>query len=350
MASVPDERVTDEIEALEAILIDDVIIHRKNSIPTVIETVVHPSTGDDTDQQYVCVTLEVLLTSNYPDTSPNVKLRNPRGLDDSVLDTINAQIQDKLLDCLGQPVVFELIELIRENLTNSNLPSGQCVICLYSFLAGDAFTKTQCYHHFHSHCLSSHLVAGERNYIEELEKLPLWQKQQAQPYQPTCPVCREPINCDATSLGGAPPPRELSEARNFELTSELRDLQERMATLYQHQQSRGGIIDLKANRSKLLLLTGEEGAASSADALSSNSPEELEEVNGEVPPLENDEGRGSTSSSPQSQRGAYRGPFRGYNRNRGFGNRRNNNHNNSSNNQGRGRSVNGSQFCTSATR
>lgn len=104
-------RVTDEIEALEAILLDDVIIHRRNSIPTMIETVVHPSTGDDTDQQYVCVTLEVSLTPNYPDTSPTVKLRNPRGLDDSVLDRINAQIQDKLLDCLGQPVVFELIEV-----------------------------------------------------------------------------------------------------------------------------------------------------------------------------------------------------------------------------------------------
>lgn len=76
-----------------------------------IETVVHPSTGDDTDQQYVCVTLEVSLTLSYPDTSPTVKLRNPRGLDDSVLDTIYAQIQDKLLDCLGQPVVFELIEV-----------------------------------------------------------------------------------------------------------------------------------------------------------------------------------------------------------------------------------------------
>lgn len=86
------------------------------------------------------------------------------------------------------------------------------------------------------------------------------------------------------------------------------------------------------------------------DALSSNSPEELEEVNGDGPPLENDEGQGSTSSSPRSQRGTYRGPYRGYNRNRGFGNRRNNNHSNGSNNQGRGRSVNGSQFCTPATR
>lgn len=78
-------------------------------------------------------------------------------------------------------------------------------------------------------------------------------------------MCREPINCDAVALGTAPPPRELSAARNFELTTELRALQERMAALYQRQRSRGGIIDVEADRSKLLLLTGDEGAASSVN-------------------------------------------------------------------------------------
>lgn len=80
-------------------------------MPNYIEIVVHPSTGDDVDQQFVCVTLEVVLTPGYPDTSPEVTLRNPRGLDDSLISSINSQVRDKLLDCLGQPVVFELIEV-----------------------------------------------------------------------------------------------------------------------------------------------------------------------------------------------------------------------------------------------
>ncbi|KAI8437020.1 hypothetical protein MSG28_010414, partial [Choristoneura fumiferana] len=104
------KRVTDEVEALEAILMDDVVIKRVDDVPQSIETVVHPSTGDDTDQQYVCVTLEVKLTPGYPDNSPEVTLRNPRGLDDALLAAINSQIQEKLIDCLGQPVVFELLE------------------------------------------------------------------------------------------------------------------------------------------------------------------------------------------------------------------------------------------------
>lgn len=104
-------RVTDELEALEAILMDDVVIKRVDNIPHSIETVVHPSTGDDIDQQFVCVTLEVTFTPQYPDVSPEVTLRNPRGLDDLLLASINSQIRDKLTDCLGQPVVFELIEV-----------------------------------------------------------------------------------------------------------------------------------------------------------------------------------------------------------------------------------------------
>lgn len=104
-------RVADEVEALEAILLDDVTVKKVNNVPTAIETVVHPSTGEDIDQQFVCVTLEVRLTSNYPDSSPEVTLRNPRGLDDQLIASINSQIKDKLIDWLGLPVVFELIEV-----------------------------------------------------------------------------------------------------------------------------------------------------------------------------------------------------------------------------------------------
>ena len=104
-------RVSDEIEALEAILMDDVVIKRVGDVPHTIETVLHPSTGNDVDRQYVCATLVVKLTPGYPDCSPEVTLRNPRGLDDEILANIHLQIREKLADCLGEPVVFELIEV-----------------------------------------------------------------------------------------------------------------------------------------------------------------------------------------------------------------------------------------------
>lgn len=77
-----------------------------------MEAVVFPATADDTDQQYVRVTLEVKLTSGYPDKAPEVSLRNPRGLDDDRLRIIMNQIADKCNSCCGDPIIYDLIEVI----------------------------------------------------------------------------------------------------------------------------------------------------------------------------------------------------------------------------------------------
>lgn len=76
-----------------------------------METEVYPCTALDTEQQYVRLTLEIQLPSTYPDTAPVVRLRNPRGLDDSVLAKIEQQIRQKCDDYIGQPVIFEIIEV-----------------------------------------------------------------------------------------------------------------------------------------------------------------------------------------------------------------------------------------------
>lgn len=148
-----------------------------------IETVVLPTVGDEIDSQYVCITLQVMFTKGYPEVGPNYQLRNPRGLDDYGIEKIRRAIETKLVESIGSPVVFDLIEAIREHLTHSNLPSGQCVVCLYGFQIGDAFTKTECYHYLHSYCLARHLDASKRNHDEELEKLPTWQQKTLKPYQ-----------------------------------------------------------------------------------------------------------------------------------------------------------------------
>ncbi|CAH2048763.1 unnamed protein product, partial [Iphiclides podalirius] len=314
MTSVVDERVADEVEALEAILMDDVIIKKVDNVPTAIETIVHPSTGDDIDQQFVCVTLEVRLTSNYPDSSPEVILRNPRGLDDQLLASINSQIKNKLIDCLGQPVVFELIELIREKLTERNLPSGQCVICLFSFVNGDVFIKTECYHHFHSHCLANHLIAGRKNYHEEMEKLPNWQQVQAPPYQQTCPVCRCPMSCNVDSLKEAPPPVDSINAPPFRLTPEIKALQRKMADLLAHQIAKGGVIGIGDTGPPPLTITTPADHENATNG-SPSAPQEGAKIeshrNGQ--PFGNTSNDDPTPGSPQSRQD-YRGPYRGFNR------------------------------------
>lgn len=229
-----------------------------SGVPEMIEAVVLPTVGDEIDSQYVCITLQVILTAGYPDVQPKYQLRNPRGLDDNGINGIRRAVEQKLNESIGSPVVFDLIDVIREHLTDSNLPSGQCVVCLYGFRDGDGFTKTECYHYLHSYCLVRHLDASKRNYDEEIAKLPAWQQKQMKEFQANCPVCREIINNDPEPLRNATPPSELQNAPDFELTNELKHLQERMASLYVHQKMKGGIIDLDAAEPNVISIDSDE--------------------------------------------------------------------------------------------
>ncbi|KAH8285230.1 hypothetical protein KR054_006548, partial [Drosophila jambulina] len=249
----------DEVESLEAILMEDVCIKRTPSGEVdLIETTVLPLTGEEEEQQYVCVTLQVHPTPGYPDASPTFKLLRPRGLDDARLEAIRSACNAKIKDSLGFPVVFDLIEVVREHLTGSNLPSGQCVVCLYGFAEGDEFTRTECFHYLHSYCLARHLNALRRNYQEEFDKLPNWLQKTADPFQALCPVCREHIGDDSDSLKCAMPPSELTNAPDFKVTDELRQMQQRMSQLYLQQKSRGAIIDVKTDGAAVISIETEE--------------------------------------------------------------------------------------------
>lgn len=159
-----------------------------SNAPELIETTIFPNVCENLEHQYVCVTLQVIPSAGYPDVQPKYQLKNPRGLDDLNVIDINKAIDKKLQESIGSPVVFDLINIVRDHLTDSNLPSGQCVICLYGFQDGDAFIKTVCYHYFHSYCFARHLTASERNYQEELDKLPSWQKNTFAPFEVNIPI------------------------------------------------------------------------------------------------------------------------------------------------------------------
>lgn len=55
----------------------------------------------------------------------------------------------------------------KEHLTMGNRPSGECAICLYGFSDNDVFSRTPCYHYFHSHCLARYT----KYFIESAEDL-----------------------------------------------------------------------------------------------------------------------------------------------------------------------------------
>ncbi|XP_038220680.1 E3 ubiquitin-protein ligase RNF25 [Zerene cesonia] len=310
-AAAVDERVYEELQALEAIFAPDIVIKREDGVPKSVEINVLPSTGDKSDEQYVRLTLEVYLTPEYPDSSPKVIMRNPRGLDDRILSCIQSDIEDKLLENIGHLIVYELIEMVRECLTQCNLPRGQCVICLHGFVKGDVFIKTPCFHYFHSQCLSKHFIAGKKYYEEEIDKLPTWQKIEAKPYQQTCPVCRSTVQFNVDELKKAPPPVESIDAQPFHLTDEIRAMQERMAALMAHQLARGGVIGVGDTEPPPLIITDpadqEEPKSSTSGTQNAPKPETSSSVRAT--------GNSNASVAPASPtRPPYRGPYRGFNR------------------------------------
>lgn len=71
-------------------------------------------------------------------------------------------------------------------------------------------------------------------------------------------MCRVPIEADVEPLRQSRPPSDLSNAPHFELTAELKVLQAKMATLFQRQKSRGGIIEIGADESNVISIDDDE--------------------------------------------------------------------------------------------
>lgn len=86
-------------------------------------------------------------------------------------------------------------------------------------------------------------------------------------------MCRETITCDVQELKkSGVPPKELEKAQNFEVTKELQMLQMQMRELFIYQKNKGGIIDIEAEESKLLLITESSDSSPSSPGDVSNIP------------------------------------------------------------------------------
>ncbi|XP_067426201.1 E3 ubiquitin-protein ligase RNF25 isoform X2 [Emydura macquarii macquarii] len=243
-----------EVEVLESIYLDELQVSRGNgrSAPWEICITLHPATAEDQDSQYVCFTLVLSVPAQYPNEAPKILIRNPRGLSDEQIQNISQTLGHVAEAGLGTAVLYELIEKGKEILTDNNIPHGQCVICLYGFQEREAFTKTQCYHYFHSHCLA--------RYAQHMEKeIHVQQKEREQQLAPPpkqgvgvqCPVCRETLVYNLSTLQAAPPPQHAVE--QYRPDAKTLQNQEELRRIYQRQQEKGGIIDPEAERNRYFI-------------------------------------------------------------------------------------------------
>ena len=84
------------------------------------------------------------------------------------MDALLRRLCERRDEYLGSLVIFELIDMCREFLTENNKPASKCAICLLDIVDADSFVKTVCYHYFHSCCLGQYVRSAIEEHEEEL--------------------------------------------------------------------------------------------------------------------------------------------------------------------------------------
>ncbi|KAE8578695.1 hypothetical protein XENTR_v10023731 [Xenopus tropicalis] len=259
------ESLQQELQVLESIYPDELQICRGERV--VLSITLHPATGHDEETQYVRITLELSLPPKYPAEVPEISVKNPRGLCDDQINSIVSSLRSVAEQGVGCPILYELIEKGKEMLTDSNIPRGHCVICLYNFQEGDSLTKTPCFHHFHSYCLGRYAQhSTEQKQMEELSVL--------------CPVCREDVTCDIIKLQAAPPPLHPEEIYTPDCIT--LEKQKELHQIYQAQLAKGGIIDIEAERNRFFISIQE--PPPQFDAVLEPQPDEVQSPQPELEP------------------------------------------------------------------
>ncbi|XP_067088595.1 E3 ubiquitin-protein ligase RNF25 isoform X2 [Osmerus mordax] len=271
--------VLSEIEVLQSIYLEELQVIKRDDGGWEVSLVLYPSTAEDSLSQFVRLTLTLSLDSQYPSSPPCISIHYPRGLSDDKLRSVQNCLQTEAESCLGSPVLYQLIEKAKEILTESNIPHGNCVICLYGFKEGEAFTKTSCYHYFHSYCLGRYITYSENELREREKELEEDKSREKLDEELTvvCPVCREPFTYDVDQLLMSPAPC-FPKMEGAMLGAEFRKKWREYQTLLERQKAKGGIIDPEAESNRFLIHINEPDRSDSTEVdvtLSQSLPSHL---------------------------------------------------------------------------
>uniref|UniRef100_A0A8W8KJC1 E3 ubiquitin-protein ligase RNF25 n=1 Tax=Magallana gigas TaxID=29159 RepID=A0A8W8KJC1_MAGGI len=244
--------IDEELEVLKSIYIEELNISlSERSQPEVISLRLHPSTGDEEEKKYVCITLELELSQQYPHEIPTINIKNPRGIGEEEVNRLQESLVTLATELQGGPMLYDLIELAKEKLTEGNIPHCPCTICYEHFHEGEEFTKTHCYHYFHCHCLAHYVRHVLASIQQENQSRPTHQQDDGGQTKVPCPVCREEMECNVDLYTGETTPQD--QSLNFYPTAELRTWQREMSRLLRRQRERGGVIDVQEERNKFLI-------------------------------------------------------------------------------------------------
>ncbi|OWF56798.1 uncharacterized protein LOC110452394 [Mizuhopecten yessoensis] len=277
--SAGDSIIQEELEVLESIYIDELEVdNNDNGHPSSITVQLHPSTGEDVHKKFVCMTLTLNVPVGYPNELPEILIRNPRGVGEEELESLHEAINELAEERRGGHMLYDIIELAKESLTEGNVPHCPCTICLDHFSKGEEFTRTGCYHYFHQHCLYRYVTHTLESLKSEAHQRPkhdeLGQEDRVKVF---CPVCREIMNYDLDLLSMSKRQTTEDDHQLYKPSAEICKWQVEMADILKSQKQKGGIIDLEAEKNKFLVTAEDtvklpwQGTSSELDNLAKSS-------------------------------------------------------------------------------
>eukprot|EP00439_Symbiodinium_sp_Y106_P052098 s1818_g6.t5 len=144
--------------------------------------------------RFVRVQLVLDVPHGYPHKPVQLALGASRGLADSKSEGLVSQLRAVSDELRGQPALYALLQAAQDILTELNVPSGDCAICLVDFNMDedDPAQRTPCYHAFHRSCLSSYWWT---EWEKQLEPLSLRARATScvSKAEVFCPECRSPL-------------------------------------------------------------------------------------------------------------------------------------------------------------
>ena len=109
-----------EIETLKSIFNEDEL-NIKREKPYQLEILVNSSNEGD-DRNYLKLMLIFDLPDTYPEEVPHFRIKNltPDYINNNTLEKFSDEMRERAQDSIGQMMIFELTDLLKEKITNIN--------------------------------------------------------------------------------------------------------------------------------------------------------------------------------------------------------------------------------------
>ncbi|KAK6101621.1 RWD domain family protein [Brugia pahangi] len=249
----------EEVEVLRSIYGDELLVERNfgENTPTIILSMKIRSITSQS--QYAAVIYAVIeLPEQYPKVSPEVCLRQHRGIDERNANILQKTIQEYIEANVDMPILYDIFQMIQKFVeTGQDFPCTVCPVCLDGFSAeNSAFCTLKCDHHIHQNCFKRYVNYTEDEIKKELGEWPEDMKSKVDQVL-KCPICRAPLNEQDLSTVG----REsiildegTVDTENFEFNwEEWRAKLEELQPIFERQKAKGGLIDPEEERKRYLI-------------------------------------------------------------------------------------------------